>query len=410
MEDVYRTPAPSFEPARASVASAQKRYMIRRKFFKIFGGAIPTSNKGGHARLLEDEGLQAEEDLRVYSDEDMRRSSCTIKARAASSDLGMTYDVMDATTGQRIGALRRRLRSHPPRLVAGARHPRQRVGKIERGQHGARAGPPLPDQPHPGRCSGVMGSERVALSTSASTRSSRIDLDFSMDERSPARPPPRHRRRGADVRHRGSPAVTPTRRPPRRATSGGRRPSSAPVPITASIPPLAPEPALLLQPAADYRQVLAWEDVPLLEGLVCLEAGRRASKSARLSATGEVIWFAVQQQPPCWTFATCFAGAISSIDGSCAEDHRHGCVTRGSAPLAGCPPALPCCTRIEHSRRLALLEHGVEHRVEHPAPVSAIIAILPRGLSLVRQLRERPGFASGVTLPVAPGIEGDEPR
>ncbi|MBU8895166.1 hypothetical protein DRW03_02745 [Corallococcus sp. H22C18031201] len=87
---------------------AQTRYMIRRKFFKIFGGAFHIYDAMGNLAFYSKmKAFKLKEDLRVYTGEDMQEEVLVIKARSIL-DFGATYDVQDSATGTRLGALRRK--------------------------------------------------------------------------------------------------------------------------------------------------------------------------------------------------------------------------------------------------------------------------------------------------------------
>lgn len=87
---------------------AQSRYVIRRQFFKIFGQAFHIYDEAGQLVFYTKmKAFKLKEDIRVFSGEDMREELLTIKARSII-DFGATYDVTDAATGQRLGALRRK--------------------------------------------------------------------------------------------------------------------------------------------------------------------------------------------------------------------------------------------------------------------------------------------------------------
>ena len=82
-------------------------YMIRRKFFKVFGASFQVYDPNGqvvfHSRQ---KAFKLKEDIRIYGDEDGREELLTIKARSWL-DFGAGYDVVDATSGEKVGALRR---------------------------------------------------------------------------------------------------------------------------------------------------------------------------------------------------------------------------------------------------------------------------------------------------------------
>jgi uncharacterized protein YxjI len=110
----------------------QSRYLIRRKFFKIFGGAFHIYDEAGNVAFYSKmKAFKLKEDLRLFTGEDMQQEVLTIKARSIL-DFGATYDVTDSASGTRLGALRRKgLKSllRDEWLVLDAND--QEVGKIE---------------------------------------------------------------------------------------------------------------------------------------------------------------------------------------------------------------------------------------------------------------------------------------
>jgi uncharacterized protein YxjI len=92
----------------ASGRFGQSRYMIRRKFFKFFGGAFHIYDDAGNVAFYSKmKAFKLKEDLRVFTGEDMGEEVLTIKARNIL-DISATYDVTDPKTGQKVGALRRK--------------------------------------------------------------------------------------------------------------------------------------------------------------------------------------------------------------------------------------------------------------------------------------------------------------
>ncbi|WP_257462514.1 LURP-one-related/scramblase family protein [Archangium lipolyticum] len=86
----------------------QSRYMIRRKFFKLFGGAFHIYDEAGNVLFYSKmKAFKLKEDLRVFTGEDMQEEVFSIKARNIL-DISATYDVTDSSTGQKLGALRRK--------------------------------------------------------------------------------------------------------------------------------------------------------------------------------------------------------------------------------------------------------------------------------------------------------------
>ncbi len=83
-------------------------YLVRRKILKLVGGACYVDDPGGQLVMYANQkGFKLKEDIRLYTGEDMQAELLTIKARSIL-DLGATYDVVDAPTGQKLGALRRK--------------------------------------------------------------------------------------------------------------------------------------------------------------------------------------------------------------------------------------------------------------------------------------------------------------
>ncbi|MBM3859101.1 MAG: hypothetical protein FJ395_05560 [Verrucomicrobia bacterium] len=83
-------------------------YVVRRKVFKLFGGAFHIFDPTGQVVLFADmKAFKLKEDIRLYTGEDKQTELLSIKARQVL-DISATYDVFDSTTGQKVGALRRK--------------------------------------------------------------------------------------------------------------------------------------------------------------------------------------------------------------------------------------------------------------------------------------------------------------
>lgn len=83
-------------------------YLFRKKVFKIFGGAFHAYDKNGILLLYsKQKAFKLREDFRVYTDERQMEELLTIKTPQIL-DIGATYNVEDATTGQAVGAIRRK--------------------------------------------------------------------------------------------------------------------------------------------------------------------------------------------------------------------------------------------------------------------------------------------------------------
>ena len=86
----------------------QSHYLFRRKVFKLFGGAFHVYDENGNLLFYsKQKAFKLREDFRVYSDEHLMEELLTIKTPQIL-DIGATYNVQDATTGEAIGAIRRK--------------------------------------------------------------------------------------------------------------------------------------------------------------------------------------------------------------------------------------------------------------------------------------------------------------
>ena len=83
-------------------------YLIRRKILKLFGGVFHVYNPHGEVVLYAKmKAFKLKEDIRLYTGEDMQTELLTIKARRVI-DFSSEYDVYDATTNEKVGALKRK--------------------------------------------------------------------------------------------------------------------------------------------------------------------------------------------------------------------------------------------------------------------------------------------------------------
>ena len=83
-------------------------YLFRRKVFKIFGGAFHVYDENGMILFYsKQKAFKLKEDFRVYADERQMEELLTIKTPQIL-DIGATYNVVDATTGEAVGAIRRK--------------------------------------------------------------------------------------------------------------------------------------------------------------------------------------------------------------------------------------------------------------------------------------------------------------
>ncbi len=84
------------------------QYWIRRKVLKLFGGSFHVYDSKDNLVLFSSQkAFKLKEDIRVFSDESMNEERLTIKARSII-DFGAAYDVVDSSTGEKLGAFRRK--------------------------------------------------------------------------------------------------------------------------------------------------------------------------------------------------------------------------------------------------------------------------------------------------------------
>jgi hypothetical protein len=84
------------------------KYIIRRKFWQILGATVFVETAEGqpvmNAKL---KAFKLREDIRLYSDEARTDEILRIGARTII-DLGITYDVFDSKTNEKIGSVKRK--------------------------------------------------------------------------------------------------------------------------------------------------------------------------------------------------------------------------------------------------------------------------------------------------------------
>ena len=85
------------------------RYLVRRKVFKLLGGAFHVFDPAGNVVLYsKQKAFKLKEDIRIYTGEDMDTEVLTIRTDQII-DLGATYHVHDSQQGGvRVGSLKRK--------------------------------------------------------------------------------------------------------------------------------------------------------------------------------------------------------------------------------------------------------------------------------------------------------------
>ena len=91
-----------------SNAFSHNTYQVRRKIFKLFGGAFHIYDPEGRVVFYSKlKAFKLKEDIRLYSDESMQTELLAIKARQII-DFSAAYDVVDSVTGEKAGVLKRK--------------------------------------------------------------------------------------------------------------------------------------------------------------------------------------------------------------------------------------------------------------------------------------------------------------
>ncbi|MBC7875716.1 MAG: hypothetical protein H7Y59_00980 [Anaerolineales bacterium] len=84
-----------------------KQYLLKRQVFALAGKFRFYDPSGKLVLFSERKMFKIREDIRVFSDESKTQEVLMIKARQIM-DFSAAYDVVDSSTGQKVGALRRK--------------------------------------------------------------------------------------------------------------------------------------------------------------------------------------------------------------------------------------------------------------------------------------------------------------
>lgn len=104
--DVRR--AENFQSGATDDRFSHRTYLLQKQFWKMFGGAFRFYDPSGNLVFYsKQKAFKLKEDIRLFTGEDMTREVLSIQARNII-DFSATYDVTDAASGQKIGALRRK--------------------------------------------------------------------------------------------------------------------------------------------------------------------------------------------------------------------------------------------------------------------------------------------------------------
>lgn len=87
---------------------AHRAYTLRRKVFKLLGGAFHLYDPAGNVVLYsKQKAFKLKEDIRLYTDESMATEVLQIRTQSVW-DISGTYQVVDTLEGITVGGLRRR--------------------------------------------------------------------------------------------------------------------------------------------------------------------------------------------------------------------------------------------------------------------------------------------------------------
>lgn len=87
---------------------APPTFLIRRKVFKLAGGAFHIFDPHGQLVMYSHmKAFKLKEDIRLYTGEDKQHELLAIRARQVL-DISATYDVTDSSSGEKVGAVRRK--------------------------------------------------------------------------------------------------------------------------------------------------------------------------------------------------------------------------------------------------------------------------------------------------------------
>jgi len=88
-------------------AFQHNQYVLKRQVFALAGKFRAFDPSGQLVLFSEQKMFKMREDIRVYSDESKTQEVLMIKARQII-DFSAAYDVVDSSTGQKVGAMRRK--------------------------------------------------------------------------------------------------------------------------------------------------------------------------------------------------------------------------------------------------------------------------------------------------------------
>jgi hypothetical protein len=92
----------------ASLSFKHDRFSVRRKFFELFSPKFYFHDEMGNPiAFCKQKAFKLREDIRIYTDQTMAQEVLVVRARKIL-DFSSAYDVIDPTTQQSIGVLKRK--------------------------------------------------------------------------------------------------------------------------------------------------------------------------------------------------------------------------------------------------------------------------------------------------------------
>jgi uncharacterized protein YxjI len=90
------------------LSNSENRFEFRKQFLKLVGGAFRVFDSSERLILFsEQKAFKLREDFRVYEDESKTKEVLSIRT-GKILDISATYEVVDSTTGEKVGALKRK--------------------------------------------------------------------------------------------------------------------------------------------------------------------------------------------------------------------------------------------------------------------------------------------------------------
>jgi uncharacterized protein YxjI len=90
-----------------SLSRYEPRFVARKNLFSFLGATFRIMTHTGELRFfVKQKAFKLKEDITVFADEEQTQAMLRIRARSVL-DFGATYDVVDASSGEKVGACRR---------------------------------------------------------------------------------------------------------------------------------------------------------------------------------------------------------------------------------------------------------------------------------------------------------------